>query len=296
MPLVQLATYCRFGETRYGFILTQEELVAFRVRRINGGLLPGFVGNKPCAAMEYKSIPWNESGPGKLTINLAIWTLGCMGMNDYHRVMESPNGQPLDSMVRLTKWTHDKTNKVYRNIISGREIPEATWKNMSKQTVFVDLDNKDGLSFTSSFTQTNFAAQGGGVAAITQGLGAVSLNAPQDNKSKGNNGTQPNPAAADAQQARSRGVTSQQTRPRIIASSNQPTTASPRSSTTANLKRANHPVSDSARQSEHSPSANQPRTSAQTRPLADASPRRLISTAAASTQRRDLGTPKKGTR
>jgi hypothetical protein len=209
LPLGQLSTYCRFGETRYGFLLTQEELVAFRVRRIDGSLLPGFAGTKPCIAMEYKSVPWAESGPGKLTVDLAIWALGCMGMNDNHRIMETGNREPLESMVRLTKWTHDKAKKVYRNVISGREIPENTWKDMGKQVAFVKLDDdKDGLSYTSSFTQTNFG-QGGGVAAITQGVGAVNLNtSSQDNRSQGNNG----PAGADAQKAKSRGVASQQTK------------------------------------------------------------------------------------
>ncbi|KAK4106290.1 hypothetical protein N658DRAFT_482194 [Parathielavia hyrcaniae] len=35
LPLKQLATYCRYGQTRYGYlIITQTELVALRVRRI----------------------------------------------------------------------------------------------------------------------------------------------------------------------------------------------------------------------------------------------------------------------
>lgn len=171
-PLEQLATYCRFGETRYGFILTQEELVAFRVRRLNPALIPGVQSyDKPFAGIEYKSVPWDASGPGNLTVNLAIWALGCMGMNDHHRIMESSRGEPLDSMVRLTKWTHDEKNKVYRNDISGREIAEESWKKLGSAVGFVRLDdNKGGASFTSTFTT------GGGVASITQGMGAVNLN------------------------------------------------------------------------------------------------------------------------
>lgn len=171
-PLEQLATYCRFGETRYGFILTQEELVAFRVRRLDPRLLPDVLSyEKPFAGIEYKAVGWNESGSGKLTANLAIWALGCMGMNDHHRIMETSGGQPLASMVRLTKWSHDAVRKVYRNDISGRQITEDSWKMLGDAVAFVKLDdNKEGASETITFTA------GGGVTSITQGMGAINLN------------------------------------------------------------------------------------------------------------------------
>lgn len=190
-PLEQLATYCRFGETRYGFILTQEELVAFRVRRLDPALIPGVQSyDKPFAGIEYKSISWNASGPGKLTVNLAIWALGCMGMNDHHRIMESSRGEPLDSMVRLTKWTYDEKNKIYRNDISGREIAEESWKKLGSAVGFVRLDDKKGgASFTNTFTT------GGSVASITQGMGAVNLNTTQSRGRK--------PAQDAAQQPKS---------------------------------------------------------------------------------------------
>lgn len=178
-PLEQLATYCRFGETRYGFILTQEELVTFRIRRLDPALIatgPGGTApviDKPHAGMEYKSIPWHASGPGKLTANLAIWALGCMGMNDHHRIMETSAGEPLDSMVRLTKWTFEDKEKVYRNDISGREITEEGWKNLGTAVAFVKLDDKKGgASYTSTFTS------GDGVSSIIQSVGAVNLNTP----------------------------------------------------------------------------------------------------------------------
>lgn len=172
-PLEQLATYCRFGETRYGFILTQEELVAFRIRRLNPGLLATATDlAKPHAGIEYKSVSWHEYGPDKLTANLAIWALGCMGMNDHHRSMETSDRQPLASMVRLTKWTHDEEMMIYRNDISSREITEEGWKKLGDAVAFVELDKNGGASYTSTFTT------GGGIGSITQGVGAVSLNAP----------------------------------------------------------------------------------------------------------------------
>lgn len=170
-PLERLATYCRFGETRYGFIITQEELVAIRVRRLDPALISGVLAcDKPHAGIEYTSIPWDAFGPGKLTANLAIWALGCMGMNDHHRIMESSGGEPLTSMVRLTKWTHDEKNKVYRNDISGREITEECWKKLGSAAGFVRLDDEDeGASYTRTFTT------GGSVSSINQGMRAVAL-------------------------------------------------------------------------------------------------------------------------
>ncbi|KAK4147069.1 uncharacterized protein C8A04DRAFT_24860 [Dichotomopilus funicola] len=97
-PLKQMATYCRYGETRYGHIIAQTELVAMRVRRIPG------TGSRPAAAIEYRSIPWSAYGHGKLTAHLAIWALGCMGMNDAHRNTEGPNGAALPYMAKLTWW------------------------------------------------------------------------------------------------------------------------------------------------------------------------------------------------
>lgn len=178
-PLEQLATYCRFGETRYGFILTQEELVAFRIRRLDPALIvtgplgTGPVKDKPYAGIEYKSIPWHASGPGKLTANLAIWALGCMGMNDHHRIMETSGGELLDSMVRLTKWTYEDKRNVYRNDISGREITEEGWKKLGTAVAFVKLDDKKGgASYTSTFASRD------GIASITQGVEAVNLSTP----------------------------------------------------------------------------------------------------------------------
>lgn len=173
LPLEQLAAYCRFGETRYGFILTQEELVAFRMRRLDPDLIAGVTPavDKAYAGIEYKSVPWKTSGSAKLTANLAIWALGCMGMNDHHRIMETSGGEPLVSMVRLTKWTHDEKNKVYRNDISGRQITEDGWKKLGSAVDFVKLDDKNGgASYTSDFST------GGGISSITQGMGAVKLN------------------------------------------------------------------------------------------------------------------------
>jgi hypothetical protein len=85
LPLQQLATYCRYAATRYFFITTQDEVVVFRIRRLDAKRLTGVPqGRKPKlhAAFEYKSIPWDASGKSCLNFNSAVWALSCMGMND----------------------------------------------------------------------------------------------------------------------------------------------------------------------------------------------------------------------
>ena len=142
-PLSQMATYCRHAKTRYGFILTDEELVALRFRRLAGVASRG--GRVAEAAVEYKSVKWAASGPGVLTVNLAIWALGMAGMNDGHRAMENFG----DSMDRLTAWEKVKGPagaELLRNVISGRVIEV---KNQPKSAVFGD----NGKSVTAGFTQ-----------------------------------------------------------------------------------------------------------------------------------------------
>ena len=179
-PLEQLATYCRFAETRYGFTLTQKEVVVFRVRRIDNTLITPSEDRKLHAAFEYKSIPWDASGPGRLTVNLAIWTLGCMGMNDAHRAMEAPGNKPLPNMTRLTKWTHDNAKKVYRNVISGREISEKDWTALKTKTSIANIDDAPaGLSLTKDFTAAS------GIADLTQGIQNINLGPGAGNANNG---------------------------------------------------------------------------------------------------------------
>ncbi|KAH9906649.1 hypothetical protein F4778DRAFT_722823 [Xylariomycetidae sp. FL2044] len=81
-PLRQIASYAYYFNTRYAFILTPIELVVFRVYSVDS---PG----KIIAGVQWKSISWSEHGSGKLTVNLALWALIMMGMNDNHRPIVS---------------------------------------------------------------------------------------------------------------------------------------------------------------------------------------------------------------
>lgn len=105
---------------RYFFITTQDEIVVFRVRRLDVNKLadvPEDNKHKLYADFEYKSIPWGANGEGCVNSNLAIWALRCMGMNDNHREMERPEDESLEGMVRLTHWIEDSVNGQYTNVI-----------------------------------------------------------------------------------------------------------------------------------------------------------------------------------
>jgi hypothetical protein len=141
IPLEKIATYCRFGQTRYAYVLTQTELVALRVRRVP----PPGNETKPHAAIEYVSVPWEaEAG---LTVSLTLWTLACMAVNDEHRGMESDEGEPLGAMARLTWWKFVEADGVYESIISKRRIPVAEWKQ-EEYGEFVQLTEEEGNNYT----------------------------------------------------------------------------------------------------------------------------------------------------
>jgi hypothetical protein len=148
-PLHQMAKHCRYSQTRYAFILTQAELVALRIRRLPRP--DGDLEKHYHAGIEYASVPWGtESG---FTINLALWALACMGMNDEHREMEAirPRNSPLETMARLTWWKYDKKNEIYENVISKRQITAEDWNQDLEGKAFVHLTEEDGNSFTRDF-------------------------------------------------------------------------------------------------------------------------------------------------
>ena len=113
-PLKQVYTYCMETESRYGYIITEKELVVLRIRpatnkdfvtpeNSQNANLPPTIGRSkfiksakgPLATpmerirrqglLEYKAIPWNQKKgclptveKGQLTVNLALWWLHLM--------------------------------------------------------------------------------------------------------------------------------------------------------------------------------------------------------------------------
>lgn len=138
-PLRQIATYCRYADTRYAFILTQTELDALRIRRIHAPKMDGRLSQllrlstktevklDTCAAVEWAAVLWDNAGPDEMTVNLGIWNLGCMASNEKERHVEAPvdgtTRVPLDSMAKLTWWKWDEKRSEYENGISRCRSP-----------------------------------------------------------------------------------------------------------------------------------------------------------------------------
>jgi hypothetical protein len=87
----QIQKYCVHAQVRYGYLLTQDEQVAFRVseipqpsqatqrkKRSAQSQDPSIGGSEYIWNLKYKAIPWETNGGGSLhnlTVNLALWWL-----------------------------------------------------------------------------------------------------------------------------------------------------------------------------------------------------------------------------
>lgn len=76
-PLRQLSSYCMKHQCRYGYIITEEELVALRVSAAPGA-------RRSVRMVEFQSVPWkNNSADGiSMTVNLALWWLHMLALGD----------------------------------------------------------------------------------------------------------------------------------------------------------------------------------------------------------------------
>lgn len=93
-PLRQLLYYCICSFTRYGYIITDKELVVVRVGSREGPGVSEDDERYEAAVMErvfdnpvvdYLSIPWECTGTSsRLTINLALWILHVLAANNGH--------------------------------------------------------------------------------------------------------------------------------------------------------------------------------------------------------------------
>lgn len=91
-PIHQIFTYCVRANARYGYLITDEELLAVRIRPMQSSRSITSEDSAQTAAkrarrkglLEYKAIPWNvdksetDGKPPRLTVNLALWWLHMM--------------------------------------------------------------------------------------------------------------------------------------------------------------------------------------------------------------------------
>ncbi|RSL66067.1 hypothetical protein CEP54_003889 [Fusarium duplospermum] len=81
--LRQLATYAAIGQTRYGFILTDQEIVVVRFHQS--------CRNVEQYVVEWEAIPWEASGRDTLTAPLAVFSLVLMSLDSEQRYIVSDN-------------------------------------------------------------------------------------------------------------------------------------------------------------------------------------------------------------
>lgn len=112
-PLRRVLTCCVNNKTRYGYILTSEEVVVFRVYEDRS--------TPPSPwRIQHAAIPWENAGESTLTVNLAIWALAMMSLNEGHRPIRS-----LDQTLPLNVWwEHDGASPAYEHHLSGRKVSE----------------------------------------------------------------------------------------------------------------------------------------------------------------------------
>ncbi len=117
-PFRQVLTYCVNEGTRYGFILTPEEVVVLRVYEDSSeSLYPWRV--------QHAAIPWGNSGENVLTVNLALWALAVMGINEGHRPIRT-----LGQTLPLNVWWMDRGRRpndppTHEHHLSGAKVPHS---------------------------------------------------------------------------------------------------------------------------------------------------------------------------
>jgi len=88
-PLRQLANLCRNAQTRYGYIQTDEELVACCFCEDGGDWKASIM-----------PIPWGRNGIDVLTTDLALWWLCMLGMSSRHNRALVKD----EDVVRINRW------------------------------------------------------------------------------------------------------------------------------------------------------------------------------------------------
>jgi hypothetical protein len=84
-PIRQVLWYCYNTGMRYGYIITDKELIVLRVGTYEEKEPPTFEDLRTAirkkSRVEWRAIPWDNSG-NELTINLALWTLHILAANN----------------------------------------------------------------------------------------------------------------------------------------------------------------------------------------------------------------------
>lgn len=155
-PINQIYTYCIRANARYGYLITDRELFAVRVRPMHTGPPHQNAANraKRDGILEFKRIPWDnnkwtlDEASGELTVNLALWWLHMM-VTAGHEVEDS-----YTPLKQIGDDSSDEEEEDSQAIISSQDQgPRTPSDNKSRKP----LSDTHGQSFRS---ETSVIRQG----------------------------------------------------------------------------------------------------------------------------------------
>ena len=142
LPLSQVYTYCLHSDSRYGYIITDKELVVLRCRpEPRSELLSDEEGDESQASinatpaqralrtggiLEYKAVLWgngskgSKSDPNLLTVNLALWYLHLMAAENSHI---EDHYEPLRDLI----WNTDTSSPTTCSNYTDEETKISDW-------------------------------------------------------------------------------------------------------------------------------------------------------------------------
>ncbi|KZZ96621.1 hypothetical protein AAL_03850 [Moelleriella libera RCEF 2490] len=130
-PIYQTAKYMIASGTRYGYIITDIELVVLRLamgtsdRPVTRGAVASGGGaaleEAPYYRIRYKRILWGTNGQGQMTVKLALWFLAMMARNGDRKIEAS---YPPINTWRLTngEYVHCLTGKRKKKLGRGDSL------------------------------------------------------------------------------------------------------------------------------------------------------------------------------
>ncbi|KAL8762103.1 MAG: hypothetical protein Q9184_001848 [Pyrenodesmia sp. 2 TL-2023] len=164
-PIGQLYKYCTKSNARYGYLITDYELVVFRIDLVN-------TDGKERVIIRYKSIPWKSEihaaleDPEHMTVNLALWLLHLAAAWDGklaadEQTLKARLGQPVKTNPRASERIRNQTPTT-----SARTVSEDWTTTQTQNASFrsetscirarfsgTSLDNEEGEASQSSSGQ-----------------------------------------------------------------------------------------------------------------------------------------------
>jgi hypothetical protein len=163
-PMRQLANLCHMAQTRYGYIMTDQDLVVCRFYIPEGG-----VNQADELKVEVMAVPWTVHGESQLTTDLALWWLCMLALSPTQHCALATE----EDMVGIDEWEvrylNDEHGWVRRHRYSDVEQPvdppphsASQTPSLGNQAAFgIDPNNNLTLTITITLGNNQAPVQGG---------------------------------------------------------------------------------------------------------------------------------------